>query len=86
MSNTGTQLGGNVGIAGDKRLAVWRRAVIDGLQRTLNEMKTQLPPGVQLVPIQDASRPIRVAGENVRQVLRASASGETILISAASRR
>jgi hydrophobic/amphiphilic exporter-1 (mainly G- bacteria), HAE1 family len=43
--------------------------VIDGLQRTLDEMKSQLPPGVQLVPIQDASRPIRVAVENVRHTL-----------------
>ena len=43
--------------------------VIDGLQRTLADMKPQLPPGVQLVPIQDASRPIRVAVENVRRTL-----------------
>jgi HAE1 family hydrophobic/amphiphilic exporter-1 len=43
--------------------------VIDGLKRTLDEMKPQLPPGVRLEPIQDGSRPIRVAVENVRRTL-----------------
>ncbi len=36
-------------------------AVIDGLTRTVAEMKAQLPPGVRLEPIQDGSRPIRPA-------------------------
>ncbi|CAA9413924.1 MAG: RND efflux system, inner membrane transporter, partial [uncultured Ramlibacter sp.] len=44
-------------------------AVIDGLRATLAEMKPQLPPGVRLEPIQDGSRPIRVAVENVRRTL-----------------
>ncbi|MEK9952756.1 MAG: efflux RND transporter permease subunit, partial [Curvibacter sp.] len=44
-------------------------AVIDGLMRTVAEMQAQLPPGVRLEPIQDGSRPIRVAVQNVRQTL-----------------
>lgn len=44
-------------------------AVIDGLTRTVAEMKSQLPPGVRLEPIQDGSRPIRVAVDNVRRTL-----------------
>ncbi len=44
-------------------------AVIDGLMGTLNEMKSQLPPGVRLEPIYDGSRQIRVAVENVRRTL-----------------
>jgi len=44
-------------------------AVIDGLTRTVAEMKTQLPPGLRLEPITDASRPIRVSVNNVRQTL-----------------
>ncbi|HZY20197.1 MAG TPA: efflux RND transporter permease subunit [Ramlibacter sp.] len=43
--------------------------VIDGLARTLAEMTPQLPAGVRLEPIQDSSRPIRVAVENVRRTL-----------------
>ena len=43
--------------------------VIDGLKKTLDELKTQLPPGVRLEPILDGSRPIRVAVENVRRTL-----------------
>ena len=43
--------------------------VIDGLRATLDEMKNQLPAGVRLEPVTDASRPIRVAVENVRQTL-----------------
>src|SRR3954471_21890324 len=43
--------------------------VIDGLQKTLAEMQAQLPPGVRLEPVQDSSRPIRVAVENVRRTL-----------------
>ena len=43
--------------------------VVDGLKRTLGEMGTQLPPGVKLAEITDASRAIRVAVENVRRTL-----------------
>jgi HAE1 family hydrophobic/amphiphilic exporter-1 len=43
--------------------------VIDGLKKTLDEMKSQLPAGVRLEPITDGSRPIRVAVENVRRTL-----------------
>ncbi|MBK8071226.1 MAG: efflux RND transporter permease subunit [Ramlibacter sp.] len=43
--------------------------VIDGLNRTLEEMRAQLPPGVRLEPIFDGSRPIRVAVDNVRRTL-----------------
>ncbi len=44
-------------------------AVIDGLVRTVAEMKTQLPPGVRLEPVTDGSRQIRVAVTNVRETL-----------------
>ncbi|MFO6418972.1 efflux RND transporter permease subunit [Hylemonella sp. W303a] len=46
-------------------------AVIDGLTKAVAELKTQglLPAGVRLEPIQDGSRPIRVAVNNVRQTL-----------------
>ncbi|MFN4362232.1 MAG: efflux RND transporter permease subunit [Hylemonella sp.] len=44
-------------------------AVIDGLTRTVAEMRSQLPPGVRLEAIQDGSRPIRVAVDNVRRTL-----------------
>jgi HAE1 family hydrophobic/amphiphilic exporter-1 len=44
-------------------------AVIDGLTRTVAEMQKQLPPGVRLEAIQDGSRPIRVAVDNVRRTL-----------------
>lgn len=44
-------------------------AVIDGLQATLKEMQAQLPAGVRLEPVTDASRPIRVSVNNVRQTL-----------------
>ncbi|MGJ7507180.1 efflux RND transporter permease subunit [Variovorax sp. GT1P44] len=43
--------------------------VVDGLQKAIAEIKPQLPPGVRLEPIADASRPIRVAVENVRRTL-----------------
>ena len=43
--------------------------VIDGLNQTLQAMATQLPPGVRLEPILDASRPIRVSVANVRSTL-----------------
>ncbi|HYP70419.1 MAG TPA: efflux RND transporter permease subunit [Variovorax sp.] len=44
-------------------------AVVDGLNGALKDMQAQLPPGVKLEPIGDASRPIRVAVQNVRQTL-----------------
>ena len=43
--------------------------VIDGLVKTVAELKTQLPPGLRLEPITDTSRPIRVAVDNVRRTL-----------------
>ncbi len=53
--------------------------VIDGLVRTVAELQSQLPAGVRLEAITDASRPIRVAVENVRRTLLEGAS-LTILI------
>src|SRR5512133_2915688 len=44
-------------------------AVIDGLVKMLDEMKTQLPPGVRLEAVTDGSRQIRVAVQNVRRTL-----------------
>ena len=44
-------------------------AVIDGLTRTVAQMQSQLPAGVRLEPITDASRPIRLSVDNVRQTL-----------------
>ncbi|MEY4713194.1 MAG: hypothetical protein RIS88_2644 [Pseudomonadota bacterium] len=43
--------------------------VIDGLNAALRQMNAQLPPGVRLEPILDASRPIRVSVANVRSTL-----------------
>ena len=43
--------------------------VVDGLIKTMNEMKTRLPPGVKLEQILDGSRSIRVSVENVRRTL-----------------
>jgi len=43
--------------------------VVDGLKKTVDEIKAQLPPGVRLEPIADGSRPIRVSVENVRRTL-----------------
>ena len=43
--------------------------VIDGLIKTVAELKTQLPAGIRLEPITDSSRPIRVAVDNVRRTL-----------------
>jgi HAE1 family hydrophobic/amphiphilic exporter-1 len=44
-------------------------AVIDGLKAAMAEMQAQLPPGAKVEPVTDASRPIRVSVENVRQTL-----------------
>jgi len=43
--------------------------VVDGLKKTIDEMKAQLPPGLRLEPIMDGSRPIRVSVDNVRRTL-----------------
>ena len=43
--------------------------VIDGLIKTVAEMKSQAPAGIRLEPITDSSRPIRVAVDNVRRTL-----------------
>ncbi|GAB2714567.1 MULTISPECIES: efflux RND transporter permease subunit [Comamonas] len=43
--------------------------VVDGLRRAVAEITPELPPGLRLEPIADASRPIRVAVDNVRQTL-----------------
>ncbi len=43
--------------------------VVDGLNATLKELASQLPPGVKLEPIVDNSRSIRVSVANVRQTL-----------------
>ena len=43
--------------------------VVDGLEQTLVAMRSQLPPGLRLEPIMDASRPVRVAVHNVRETL-----------------
>jgi HAE1 family hydrophobic/amphiphilic exporter-1 len=44
-------------------------AVIDGLKAALQEMQAQLPGGVRLEQVTDASRPIRVSVDNVRRTL-----------------
>ena len=43
--------------------------VVDGLQKTLVDMKASLPAGVRLEQIVDGSRPIRVSVDNVRRTL-----------------
>ena len=44
-------------------------AVTDGLKKTIEALKAELPPGVKLEPIADGSRPIRVSVDNVRRTL-----------------
>ncbi|MGB2883898.1 MAG: efflux RND transporter permease subunit [Rhodoferax sp.] len=44
-------------------------AVVDNLQKTLATLQKQLPPGVRLEQITDASRQIRVSVSNVRSTL-----------------
>jgi hydrophobic/amphiphilic exporter-1 (mainly G- bacteria), HAE1 family len=44
-------------------------AVVDGLKKTIDEITSTLPPGVKLEQINDSSRPIRVAVDNVRRTL-----------------
>lgn len=57
-------------------------AVIDGLTQTVAELKAQglLPAGVRLEPIQDGSRPIRVAVNNVRQTLLEGAALTVLIV------
>ena len=43
--------------------------VVDGLQKTLAEIQKQVPPGIKLVQITDASRSIRVSVNNVTRTL-----------------
>lgn len=43
--------------------------VIDALSRTVQEMQGQVPAGLQIQPITDGSRQIRVSVNNVRQTL-----------------
>ncbi|WP_293752954.1 efflux RND transporter permease subunit [Limnohabitans sp. Rim8] len=43
--------------------------VVDGLIKAVAELQGQLPPGIQLEPITDNSRPIRISVNNVRQTL-----------------
>ncbi|MDR2153439.1 MAG: efflux RND transporter permease subunit [Burkholderiaceae bacterium] len=43
--------------------------VVDGLNEAVRAMQAELPLGVRLEPVADASRPIRVAVTNVRQTL-----------------
>ena len=44
-------------------------AVTDGLKKTIESLKAELPQGVHLEPIADGSRPIRVSVDNVRRTL-----------------
>jgi HAE1 family hydrophobic/amphiphilic exporter-1 len=44
-------------------------AVIDGLKQTVRDMQAQLPAGVRLQEVTDASRPIRVSVDNVQRTL-----------------
>ncbi len=43
--------------------------VVDNLRKTIAALEAELPPGVRLEPIGDASRPIRVAVTNVQRTL-----------------
>ncbi|AGX86576.1 efflux RND transporter permease subunit [Candidatus Symbiobacter mobilis] len=43
--------------------------VVDGLYRTIETLRAELPEGVELTPITDGARQIRVAVSNVRQTL-----------------
>jgi hydrophobic/amphiphilic exporter-1 (mainly G- bacteria), HAE1 family len=54
-------------------------AVVDGLKKTIEELSKTLPPGLKLEQVNDSSRPIRIAVDNVRRTLFEGA-GLTILI------
>lgn len=57
-------------------------AVIDGLTKAVAELRMQglLPTNVRLEPIQDGSRPIRVAVNNVRQTLLEGAALTVLIV------
>ena len=55
-------------------------AVVDGLQKTLAELQSQLPPGVRLEPITDGSRAIRVSVDNVRRTLLEGAALTVLIV------
>ena len=55
-------------------------AVVDGLQKALAEMQTQLPPGVRLEQITDGSRSIRVSVNNVRETLLEGAALTVLIV------
>ncbi|HVZ46636.1 MAG TPA: efflux RND transporter permease subunit [Ramlibacter sp.] len=44
-------------------------AVIDGLKQTVADMRAELPAGLRLEEVTDASRPIRVSVQNVQRTL-----------------
>src|SRR3954470_2314886 len=54
--------------------------VIDGLRRTLAEMQGQMPGGVRVEQVTDASRPIRVAVDNVRSTLLEGAALTVLIV------
>ena len=54
--------------------------VVDGLKRTLEELRPELPPGLRLEPIMDGSRAIRVAVENVRGTLLEGAALTVLIV------
>jgi len=43
--------------------------VVDGLNRAVQDVRAELPPGMRLEPVTDLARPIRVAVTNVRQTM-----------------
>ena len=44
-------------------------AVVDGLNKAVAELQATVPPGIQLVLVNDSARPIRVAVNNVQRTL-----------------
>ena len=54
--------------------------VVDGLKKTVAQMQSQLPPGVRLTEVTDASRPIRVAVTNVRETLLEGAALTVLIV------
>ncbi len=55
-------------------------AIVDKLEKSLAEMRKQLPPGVRLEPITDGSRQIRVAVDNVRKTLLEGAALTVLIV------
>jgi hydrophobic/amphiphilic exporter-1 (mainly G- bacteria), HAE1 family len=54
--------------------------VTDGLKAAVLEMQAQLPPGLKLEQVADASRPIRVSVENVRRTLLEGAALTVLIV------